>query len=601
MIKPAELVTRLEGVRNTPDGYKAKCPAHDDGHASLTIGTGKDGQTLVHCFAGCAPDAICSALGLKLSDLFAETERKLQRLTVSEMAAHKKLPTAFLRDLGLRDLDTGGIGIPYRGVDGDLVLVKGRVALSAKEGSRWPQGKPLMPYGLERLADARETGSLVLVEGESDCWTLWHHETPALGVPGASSTRVLEASHFQGIEAVYVIREPDKGGDTFIAGVRKRLTDIGFKGAIKEVRLPGAKDPSDLHCQNPNGFKVAFANACDAPNEDAAQPASPAGFKSVKQRLDGEREERLERATRVLSFHNAFLDDALGGVFPNDLVLIGAGSGVGKTGLATIVAHGNAKAGKRVHYLALEAEEREIERRMKFRELSELIYKSEECRHLRAELNYIDWYAGRLERVIDKRIEDQIAAVVAQKFGTMHTLYKRGSFGVEDLKRVLLDIKDDTDIAIVDHLQYVDVDDDNENRGVKGIVMTMRDLSLVLGKPLFVVAHLRKRDRRGQQLVPELEDFHGTSDTPKISTKAIMIAPARDQQSNESHLFPTYIYAPKCRMDGSRTRYCALIHWNARKQSYQDEYVLGRLSFGLDEFEPIPNKEMPTWAKRAIQ
>jgi RecA-family ATPase len=40
---------------------------------------------------------------------------------------------------------------------------------------------------LERLQEARKTGTLILAEGESDVWTLWFHRFGALGLPGAES------------------------------------------------------------------------------------------------------------------------------------------------------------------------------------------------------------------------------------------------------------------------------------------------------------------------------------------------------------------------------------------------------------------------------
>src|SRR5260370_14925069 len=91
---------------------------------------------------------------------------------------------------------SGGLRIPYYLADSSPApRSRLRTALIAREGSRWSKGKgQLVPYGLERLSDARKAGYLVLVEGESDCWTLWYQGFPALGLPGAEMAGVLEES-----------------------------------------------------------------------------------------------------------------------------------------------------------------------------------------------------------------------------------------------------------------------------------------------------------------------------------------------------------------------------------------------------------------------
>lgn len=50
------------GGRKTGNGWLARCPAHDDRTPSLTIGQGRDGQVLLHCFAGCDYKEIIDAL-----------------------------------------------------------------------------------------------------------------------------------------------------------------------------------------------------------------------------------------------------------------------------------------------------------------------------------------------------------------------------------------------------------------------------------------------------------------------------------------------------------------------------------------------------------
>jgi len=67
-----KILALLKGERRSGDGWQALCPAHDDRAPSLTITESPDGKTLLHCHAGCTPESICSAVGLKLSDLFPE-------------------------------------------------------------------------------------------------------------------------------------------------------------------------------------------------------------------------------------------------------------------------------------------------------------------------------------------------------------------------------------------------------------------------------------------------------------------------------------------------------------------------------------------------
>jgi hypothetical protein len=81
----AEIISRLEARGYNPRGggergWTCLCPAHEDDTASLSVGIGDDGRTLLNCFAGCAAEDVASALGLTTSDLFAEPrEREAQQ------------------------------------------------------------------------------------------------------------------------------------------------------------------------------------------------------------------------------------------------------------------------------------------------------------------------------------------------------------------------------------------------------------------------------------------------------------------------------------------------------------------------------------------
>ncbi len=68
------LLACLEEVRRSGEGWTARCPAHDDREPSLSVALGADGRILVNCHAGCRTEHICAALGIAVSDLFADTK-----------------------------------------------------------------------------------------------------------------------------------------------------------------------------------------------------------------------------------------------------------------------------------------------------------------------------------------------------------------------------------------------------------------------------------------------------------------------------------------------------------------------------------------------
>ena len=72
----SDLLAKLRSVKHGNGGWTACCPAHEDRHASLSIGTGSDGRILLRCHAGCSTEAVVAALGLKLADLFAPRSGK---------------------------------------------------------------------------------------------------------------------------------------------------------------------------------------------------------------------------------------------------------------------------------------------------------------------------------------------------------------------------------------------------------------------------------------------------------------------------------------------------------------------------------------------
>jgi hypothetical protein len=187
--------------------------------------------------------------------------------TLAQYATAKRLPEDALRRFGLEDTSYRGapaVRISYRDATGVERAVQFRLRLekgTEEEDGRfaWQKGAKTLPYGLWRLERTRREGRLVLVEGASDCHTLWHNDIPALGIPGA--TWKAEWSHYlEGIPEVFLVVEPDRGGAT----LRDKLAAAPCRDRIRCVTLGAAKDPSGLYLADPGNFRAAFAAACVA-------------------------------------------------------------------------------------------------------------------------------------------------------------------------------------------------------------------------------------------------------------------------------------------------------------------------------------------------
>jgi hypothetical protein len=256
----------------------------------------ENGRLLLHCFAGCKPEDIVSKVGIGMQELFAEggggssiplntparlhaqgekphTNGQNERAssgarsdhgcTLKEYSEEKKLPIGFLRGLGLRDvtyLDKPSVRIPYPDEEGQEVAVRFRVSLEGAERFKWRSGDKPGPYGLKLLEEIHSAGYAVLVEGESDCHTLWFHEIPAIGIPGASNWRDGWATYLDGIEKIYALIEPDQGGDT----LREKLTRCeAIRERLYLVVIEEHKDPSALHLADPERFGEHFEAALE--------------------------------------------------------------------------------------------------------------------------------------------------------------------------------------------------------------------------------------------------------------------------------------------------------------------------------------------------
>ncbi len=228
--------------------YWAHCPYPDHEDSTPSFSVSERGY---HCF-GCGREGGLSTLASEMG--IAVVASPPEGCTLEAYAQAKHLPVAFLQQLGLETATAGRapvLRVPYRSEQGQLLRVRRRHALHRPRQGKdnrfsWERdhaGQGLYLYGLWRWAEVLNAGWVVLVEGESDCQTLWHLGLPAIGAPGADTFRLAWASRFEGLQ-VYVWQEPDRGGALFVERVRRALPQARVLTPPK-----GVKDVSDAHCQ----------------------------------------------------------------------------------------------------------------------------------------------------------------------------------------------------------------------------------------------------------------------------------------------------------------------------------------------------------------
>jgi replicative DNA helicase len=306
--------------------------------------------------------------------------------------------------------------------------------------------------------------------------------------------------------------------------------------------------------------------------------------------LDTIRETRDRLVAGVTPFGNAFLDDALGGFFPDDFVLFGAGSGVGKTGLITTVVNAALQAGKQVNLFALEAMPGEIAARMAFEELAKLSATKQD---------FSSFWRGQTKQQEEEHWGD-VDGILRERLSALHTLYKgRGNFTNAILAKHLTAIGD-TGLVALDHLHVVDGNDGAELSTQRRTVGLLRDLPIERNIPVVAAAHTRKSaGGETRRLVQGKDDIYGSKHIVGVATVVVMFAPDTTGDRSQPHLAPTYLMIDKDRR-GRASPLVARMNYDVYRGRYQDQYTLGRQVWkeGKPDFEPLPERLLPRWAVR---
>ena len=230
-----DIVTIL-GTKKTGSEWMARCPAHDDHHASLSIAEGQNGCALLYCHAGCSVADIVAKLGLTTRDLFppVETTATMER---HEVAAYD-----------------------YTDENGKLLFQT--VRFEPKDfRQRRPDGNGGWIYNLKDVrrvifnlpdvrAAIRDGHSIFVAEGERDVNSITAFDLVGTCNPmGAGKWCDAYTSMLAGAESIIVIADKDEPGRKHAAAVATAL--FGKVKVLKVIELPDrqnkpVKDFSDF-------------------------------------------------------------------------------------------------------------------------------------------------------------------------------------------------------------------------------------------------------------------------------------------------------------------------------------------------------------------
>lgn len=222
----AEFISKLgdqaKPIRTT-NGWDCRCPAHEDGKASLSVKDDAD-KVIIHCHAGCSPESICSAIGITLADLFNGEKPKQNGLNVVATYDYKDEQGRLLYQV----CRLNPKGFRQRKPDG-------------KGGWDWSiKGVRQVPFQLPEVLKAVADGRPVYIaEGEKDCLAIEQAGfTATCNSGGAGKWREEFSKHFKGASVV-IIADKDEPGRKHAQDVAQKLSAVA--SSVTVVELPGDK------------------------------------------------------------------------------------------------------------------------------------------------------------------------------------------------------------------------------------------------------------------------------------------------------------------------------------------------------------------------
>ncbi len=220
----------LDGVTKSGKGWSARCPAHADRKASLTVSVGNAGRILLKCHAGCETTNVVKKIGLTMADLF-------DKPNVHQTNGKRRLIASY----DYRD-ERSKVLFRVRRYD-----PKGFDQCRPTRGGKWiasVSGVRKVPYKLPELVKAGTDEPVFIVEGEKDVESLFTIGVLATCNAMGAGKWTADHSNFLRGRRVIILPDNDEPGRKHAEQVARSLE--GVASNVKVVLLPDLLDKGDV-------------------------------------------------------------------------------------------------------------------------------------------------------------------------------------------------------------------------------------------------------------------------------------------------------------------------------------------------------------------
>lgn len=251
MMQTDSLLDAIEYAKNGQQSM-TKCPAHDDGAASLHVSQGTKQPVVMMCHANCETPAILEAANIDFQMLLKPKDAKDYGRASGEVWTPEKDPNTgrTLHASHVYDYTDEQGQLLYQVLrvpkpNGKKTFYQRQPDKAAKSGWKWNMtGARRVLYHLPEVLKAKQDGETIyLVEGEKDVESLRQRGFVATTGPMGAGKWEPEYTEFLSAANVVIIADADDPGREHARAVKELLDEVGSVVAINEARV--GKDVSD--------------------------------------------------------------------------------------------------------------------------------------------------------------------------------------------------------------------------------------------------------------------------------------------------------------------------------------------------------------------